>query len=180
MSLNNLGISLLLQGRAAEARQQLEEAIALQRQIGDRWSLANALNNLGNVARQQQQLGQARKLYTESLLINKELGDKWSIAYLLEDVAHLALLEAQYAHSVTLLIFAHDLRKEIGAPPPPSEAETRQQLLTEAKQELDATEIDKATSAGQSLSVDEALSYALEVTTKKSSQRYPATGPGIP
>ena len=35
------------------ARVRLEEAVSLQREVGDRHYLANALNNLGNVARDQ-------------------------------------------------------------------------------------------------------------------------------
>ena len=48
------------QKRYAEARAWQEEALALRREVGDRWAVANSLNNLGNVAMAQGDYAAAR------------------------------------------------------------------------------------------------------------------------
>ena len=41
------------QGHFDEARRLHEEGLALRREVGDMWVVANSLNNLGNLARGQ-------------------------------------------------------------------------------------------------------------------------------
>ena len=93
--MSRLPVDLLDEGSYSEARSRLEEAVALQREVGDRAYIANALGNLGNVARAQGDYEIAYSLYHESLVIAQELGGKWDIAYLLEDMGGLAALQGE-------------------------------------------------------------------------------------
>ena len=141
---------------------QLEVAVALQREVGDRWAVANALNNLGNVARAQNDYQTARTLYEESLTINRGLGDREAIAYLLEDIGGLAALQGQAERALHLFGAAKVLREATGAPLPPAEQATLERMLGPARQALGETATALAISQGRAMSLEEAIDFAFQ------------------
>jgi len=58
-----------------EARQLLEQSLALYRSSGDRWGTANVLERLGAVAAGVSNYGEAKRLNEESLALRRALGD---------------------------------------------------------------------------------------------------------
>ena len=147
------------------AQNQLEEAVALLREIGDRWHYANAVNNLANVARGQGFHDEAWELYEESLIINRELGDGWALAYLLEDVGALSSAEGFPIRAVQLVASARSLRDSVGAPLSPKEQEDLDERLKPARAEITDDRQKAAWDAGLAMSLDEALDYALDHPT---------------
>ena len=105
----------------AQAQAFLDEALVLQRAIGDKWTVAQALDNLGNVTREQGHFSRARTLYLESLTLTRELGDQWALAYLLEDLGILAAMEGNAERALHLAGAAAAMRATIQAPPSPVE-----------------------------------------------------------
>ena len=57
------------------AIRSFEEALAIQREIGDEWSIGRELNSLGVVHRNVGDHERARSLLTESLTRRRRLGD---------------------------------------------------------------------------------------------------------
>ena len=160
--LNNLGFSYLEIGDLKAARPRLEEAVAILRELGDRWYIGNALNNLGNVIRDQGEYTVSKEKYNESLEIYRDLGDKWALAYLFEDAACLAALQGNGVRAIRLRTAASLLRDEINTPLSNREAETLDTVLHPALSLLNPDELTQAEAVGKSMSLEMAISYALE------------------
>jgi tetratricopeptide (TPR) repeat protein len=83
------------------------EALALARQMGDTWSIAEALNNLGSAVMYQGDFATAQTLYEESLAYKRELGNKPGIASLLNSLG--LLTQRQGDHSAARVFFEEGL-----------------------------------------------------------------------
>jgi DNA-binding SARP family transcriptional activator/predicted ATPase len=66
---------------AKEARQLLEQSLALYAEVGDRWSMANVLDELGSAAELVGAYSEAQSLCQESLGLRRALEDQEGIAY---------------------------------------------------------------------------------------------------
>jgi tetratricopeptide (TPR) repeat protein len=163
--LGNLGYFALDLGQQQTAHAHLEEAVALMREIGFRWGLANALNNLGNVARAQGNFAVAQTLYEESLRINQDLGDSWAIAYLLEDAGCLAAAQGEARRALRLVGAAAALRQAIGAPLPGSEQAKLDTQLQVAHAALSPADQEALLADGRGLSLAQAVAEALDIGT---------------
>ena len=75
--LNTLSQSALRLGRYDEAHAALEESVALNTSIGDRWVLGSAYRGLGVVAQAQGEHQQAVEMFRKSLDTFTELGGSW-------------------------------------------------------------------------------------------------------
>ena len=87
MSQNNLGMIALHERALDEARTRLEEALRLQREVGDTWMQAISQNNLGTATRDLGDHAAAQANYAAALRTYHELDDRWALAFLLEDIA---------------------------------------------------------------------------------------------
>jgi len=70
-------------GDNVAGRAQLEESVAIWRELGDKRGLALALsfsNSLGWVALMERRVAEARALFAEGAALWRELGDKWGLA----------------------------------------------------------------------------------------------------
>ena len=90
------------QGDLASAKRYLEEARPLFAQLGDHWSLAEALRRLGAVAISDGQFDRARELVLESETIAAELGDPRLLAAAANARAHIPLYQGDYEQAEVL------------------------------------------------------------------------------
>ena len=88
--------------RLEEASALLEEALALQRQMGDMAGIGRTLAAIGHVAIAQHDYERAVALHEESLALAQEVGDKQGISYVLSVGMHAALGERDYQRVVEL------------------------------------------------------------------------------
>jgi len=95
------------------ARALYEESLAIRRESGDRWSIANSLNNLGLVLRDQGDVTGARTFLEESLTINRELGDRWSIANSLSSLGDVTLSQKDYDAALAFLEESLSINQEL-------------------------------------------------------------------
>jgi tetratricopeptide (TPR) repeat protein len=114
--MTNLGMIAVLQERYDEARERFEEAMRLNREVGDSWMVAISHNNLGNANRGLGDFAGARRHYADSLRAFRDYDDQWALAFLLEDVAVLAALEGRPEPALELLGAADALRDATGSP----------------------------------------------------------------
>jgi hypothetical protein len=82
--LNNLGIGLRDMHDLLGSRRLQEESLALCRQVGDTWAVANALSCLAEVALELQDWAAVRTFLHESLQLNLDLEDRHAVAFNLE------------------------------------------------------------------------------------------------
>jgi tetratricopeptide (TPR) repeat protein len=148
--------------RYAEARSLFEEALRLNVEIGDTWTVALGHNNLGNASRGLADSAAARRHYAEALRVYAEYDDRWALAFLLEDIAQLAAV-AQPRAAVELLGATDRMRDELDAPRPESRvAELTARFLPDDVG-LGVGEQERLRAGGRELSVAAAVELAVSV-----------------
>jgi predicted ATPase/DNA-binding SARP family transcriptional activator len=163
-TLNNLGTVAQYQADLSSAQQYFAESLALYRELEDVRSIAGVLNNLGGVALHQRDLFEAQSFYRESLLLRQAVGDKAGIAECLEGLAAIAVCQAQPQRSTQLYGAAEALRENVGAPLPPIDQITNEQYTHEGQTQLGRAAWAEAFAAGRALSLEQAITFALETT----------------
>ena len=161
-TLTALGMVARAQGRHELARARLEESLMVSRELGDRQNTANVLTALAALARDRGEYDTARTRLRESLGILKTIGDRRAIAFVLEGFACLAAVENQPYRAVSLTAAAEALRRIIGAPPPPTWRGDLERSVEIARRTLEADSVEKATVHGHAMTLDAAMSFALE------------------
>jgi non-specific serine/threonine protein kinase len=78
--LNGAGLMAMAQGDFEEATALHEQALELQRRLGDTPGVVVSLRGLGNVAHRQSDYGRAALLLREGLALQRQLGDTWGMA----------------------------------------------------------------------------------------------------
>jgi non-specific serine/threonine protein kinase len=148
--LANLGGLAREQGEHERAMALLEQGMALSRDLGDRAGVARMLNSLGTVALGQDRCAQAAALFSEALTLNWELRAKQDLVLSLEGLAGVAERAGQKERAALLLDVATALRESLGMPQQPAHRV--------------ASDHDEAAArpVGRSLSLEEAIAYALE------------------
>jgi len=162
-SLNNLGAVAWNQGDHARARTLYEESLALSRTVGEPYASAVALHNLGEVAHDQGDADRAAALFGEGLTLGQAMGDKETVAFCLEGCAHVAVAQGQPGRATRLLGAADALRAAIGVPIPPTDQAGYDRAVIAARKILGDDAFAAAWAAGAALSLEQAITLALEV-----------------
>jgi predicted ATPase/Tfp pilus assembly protein PilF/predicted amidohydrolase len=102
-------------GRYEEARELLEESLAILRQFGPRKELAFTLNNLGNVLNRMGEYTSAKELFQESLVICRENGDRYGIARALNNLGLCASNIGEYGEAKLCYEESLTIWREIGS-----------------------------------------------------------------
>src|SRR3990172_9528969 len=101
--LNGAAYLAFFQGDYERAAALGEESLALSREVGDRWGVADAHAVMGLVARGQGDYTRAAALLEESLAQARQLGDKWRVAIVLNNLGLVAREQGDYDRAKTLL-----------------------------------------------------------------------------
>jgi predicted ATPase len=161
-SLYHLGSVVHAQGDYGAARALLEESLAICRELGNKRAIAWSLGQLGMVARRQGDLGPARAHLEESLAICRELGDKLESARGLEELAAVAVTQGQHERVARLFGAAAGIREAMRAPLPPAERAEHDRSVAAVRTALGEEAFAAAWAEGRAMSLEEAVSHALE------------------
>ena len=111
------GVLAEAQGDYRAAQSLFAQNLSIQREMGDKWGIANSLNNLGIIALRDNDYAAAQALYEESLGLWRELGNQGVAALSLTNLGNIAADLGDYAranslHQESLSIFRelNDLR----------------------------------------------------------------------
>jgi tetratricopeptide (TPR) repeat protein len=159
---NNLAMMVYSQGDLGRAGKLTEEAVALSRELGARGDVALSLCNLGWIALLQDDLGRAADLYRESLSLSWDAGLNPLVQSTLEGLACLAGAQGKAERAARLWGAAQALHETKGIPRDIdflAEADARISLVRSGMGE-EAWE--EAWRKGRAMTLDEAVSYALE------------------
>jgi predicted ATPase/DNA-binding SARP family transcriptional activator len=113
-ALTGAGVLAFLQCEYGLATAQLEEGLALWRDLGDERGVASALQILGSVAREQGRYARAQALHEESLSLWQRLGDEWGIARSLNYLGFVAWLREDHERATALCAEALGLYRGLG------------------------------------------------------------------
>ncbi|HLK60985.1 MAG TPA: tetratricopeptide repeat protein [Chthonomonadaceae bacterium] len=162
-TLGNLGMVAQDQGDFDTAVRFHGECLEMWRGLGDEHDMAITLGNLGVVAGKQGDFAQARRFFSECLASCLARKEKFITPYILEGLAAVFLEEPVYAYSAQLYGAAAALREEAGTPSPALEQAEIDAALPRLRMQLGDARFRAAYQAGQRLTLQEAIEYALQV-----------------
>jgi non-specific serine/threonine protein kinase len=162
LSFRDLGALAELQGAYERAEELYEESLRLSRELGNRSDTAQLLGSLGVIAERQGLYERARELHAEALRLRWELGDKLGIAAALVGLAAVAGLRQEHARATQLLGAADAVWTSIEATPETADRERTESVSHDAYIALRIEDHKAAWSRGQGMSLEEAITYALE------------------
>jgi predicted ATPase len=160
--LMNLGNEYLSTGDHERAATLLEESLASFRVLGARGEVAWSLGSLGWAALFRKDFEQAETLFQESLALNRELERKPDSASCLEDLACVASARGEATRAAQLWGAAEALHQATGYPQDPISHAEMEPYLASARSQIHETVWAKAWEEGQAMTLEEAISYALQ------------------
>jgi predicted ATPase/DNA-binding SARP family transcriptional activator/DNA-binding CsgD family transcriptional regulator len=158
----NLAMLVCSQGDLGRAAQLTEEGVALFRELGARGDVALGLCNLGWMALLQNNLGRAADLYRESLTLSWDTGMNQIVQGALEGFACVAGAQGKAERAVRLWGAAQALHQAKGIPRDAdflAEADAR---ISAVRSGMGEEAWEEAWRKGRAMTLDEAVSYALE------------------
>jgi predicted ATPase/DNA-binding CsgD family transcriptional regulator len=161
LTLHYLGEIALAEGDQVLARRLYEESLTLFRKMGGTWGSAWCLCGLGHTALYGGDHNLAKSLFTEALTLARAVGEKVLVALLLEGLAGAATARARTERAARLWGAAEVLRKEVGAPMESHELAAYERAMDEARTQLDERAFAAAWEEGRSMTLEEAIDYAL-------------------
>ena len=160
--LNNLAMTVYSQGDLGRAEQITEECVALHRELGNKGGVSLGLYNLGWIALLQDNLGRAADLYRESLSLSWDSGLNLIVQSSLEGFSCVAGAKGEADRAARLWGAAQALHETKGIP-------RDIDFLAEADSRISAVRLgmgeeawEEAWRNGPAMTLDEAVSYALE------------------
>ncbi|MCW5849046.1 MAG: tetratricopeptide repeat protein [Anaerolineae bacterium] len=158
----NLGRAVRGLGDYSRARVLSEEGLTRRRAIGNRRGVGQSLLELGVLAQLQGQYAEAWQNYANSVTAFHDIGDVSILAMALDGLASLAAAQGQFERAIRLLGATTALRAALGIAALPTHRAESDGVQAAARAHLDAAVYAVAWARGQTMSVDQAVTYALE------------------
>lgn len=163
-TLSSLGNLARAKGDYARARDYLQQALSWARARDFGFAIASGLVSLGHVACEQGDHAQATALYREALTLYQTLRNPASLTWCLAGVAVTRAAAGEYEAVARLCGAVAGLRASASIVEA-TEWTPFAQATERAQRTLGATRAAETYAAGHALSAEQAISYALEVTT---------------
>jgi tetratricopeptide (TPR) repeat protein len=166
--LNNLAMVARSQGDLERAANLTEESIALHRELGARADVALNLCNLGWMSLLQDDPGKAADLYGESLALAWDTGMNPIVQGGLEGFACVAAATGEAERAARLWGAAQALHETKNIPRDTDFLAEADDRITSVRSGMGEEEWEKAWRKGRAMTLEEAVSYALEVAEEAS------------
>jgi hypothetical protein len=150
------------QGDLGRTAQLTEESVALHRELGNRGGVSMGLYNLGWIALLQDDLGRAADLYGESLSLSWDTGLNPLVQSALEGFACVAAVGGETERAAQLWGAAQALHERKGIPRDIDFLAETDARISAVRSGMGEEEWEEAQYKGRAMTLDEALSYALE------------------
>lgn len=161
-TLGSLALVAMAAGRYEAAQGRLRECVELAQNTGDEWALATAIGVQGELAMEVGDYEAAQTHLQVSITFLARLADEASVAYRLEGFARLAALRGQRTRALTLAAAGAAIRARVGSVAVPHWRRRLDEAMARCRRHLGPRAAGAAHAAGAALSVDEAITYALE------------------
>ncbi|MGH9400305.1 MAG: protein kinase domain-containing protein [Thermoanaerobaculia bacterium] len=110
------GVLAAAQGDHVSGRTLYEEALQINRDVGDTWGVAVSLNALAVNALKRGDTGVARALFEENQALWRQLGDRAAVARSLSNLANVAKAQGDHARARALYEESREIFRELGDP----------------------------------------------------------------
>jgi predicted ATPase/transcriptional regulator with XRE-family HTH domain len=162
-TLNALGHAAQLRGAYDRAAQLHQESLEYFQAFGDQhFGLPWAYHGLGKTALGHGRLDEAGRWLAQGLALSQTLGDQARIAWCLAGLGSVAALDADPERAAQLWGAAERLRQSIGCRSAPASRATYERALAAARAQLGDDAFAAAWAAGQALTLEQAIAYALD------------------
>ncbi len=161
-SLGELGNLAFFQSEFEQASKYFEQALTLHQKLGDKRSIGLTMNNLGAVARRTGELQEATELLKQSLAVAREIRDDWLSTSILVEAAGLLAQQDRTDRTALLLAAADKIRQQLGFEFLPDDLAEYVRTLQEVREKLGEQAFEAVWSLGLAMTLEEAVSYALE------------------
>lgn len=162
LSLRSLGGIAERQGAYGRAQELYEESLGLMRELGNPWDISGSLRSRGAVAERQDEDEAAGGLYKEALRLSWECGDKSGLASALVGLAAVAGFRQEYDRVAQLLGAAATVWTSSEVPPGASDQEHTETVSRDAREVLGVGAYEIAWNRGGAMTLEQAVTYALE------------------
>ena len=159
--LSGLSEVALRQQDYARATQLVEESLALRRQLGNKWGVGVSLGILGWVAMREEKWDRASACLGESLEVRREIGDRSGCAWCLERLAAVAMAQGKAEKAVRLFGAGAALRASIRSAIDPADQPAYNSKIVSLRRELGKARFNIVWDDGRSLTLEQAVAYAL-------------------
>jgi tetratricopeptide (TPR) repeat protein len=159
ISLTGIALS---QGDIARAISHATESVALWREVGERRNLGSALVTLAGSRAAQGDIALARDSLQEAFTIQRELGDNWGKGLGLYVSVLVSAAQAQLERAVRLAAAATAAQEAMRVEYPVFLIGNVQSIAAGARQALGDETWSEAHTEGQAMTLEQAVSYALE------------------
>jgi predicted ATPase len=150
------------------ARRLHTQSLAIKRENGDLRGIAVSLHNLGRTAVSQGDLASARTAHLEAFDLRRQIQSREGLAESLGGFASLAAAEGSAGRAATLYGAAMALHHSLGAPLAENERAGYDRELATLRVALEEPGFDTAWAAGQAMTLEQAISFALAQTATES------------
>jgi non-specific serine/threonine protein kinase len=169
LALINLGQIALSQGNQSQATALLLESLVTAQEIEDMTLTAWSLRSLASVASLQSDYAQMTALHIQSLTLSRTLNDWWGMTECMEGLAWAMCNQGQItARSLRLTLAARllgaaaALRHSTSNPLSVDYRVRYDRILAPIRAQLDETAFAAAWEAGQAMTLEQAIAFALE------------------
>lgn len=165
-SLSNLAVAYRRLHNDEKATQLWQEALHLARTSGNRLREADVLENLAELAVLHGNYAQANDFLRQGIPIRQAMDSKIGLMNSLRVMGHLAFATKAYERTVCLYTASEAMRHAINITEMPDVLNQMTKHLVQIRQQLGEAAFEAARAKGQTMTLDEAVSYALQ--TEKS------------
>jgi non-specific serine/threonine protein kinase len=159
--LNRLGEVARARGDHRRARELYTESLTLRREQEDKGAVVWSLHNLGYIALNEHDPATGCALFTEALTISRALEEPWAIALCLAGLAASTDAAASPERAGTLYGASEALREACGARLWPADRADYERGLAACRRRAEAASFEASWAGGRSLSLKQAVAYAL-------------------
>jgi tetratricopeptide (TPR) repeat protein len=166
MSLMGLGRSESEQGNYENAILLFEDALDIFNQLRIKNFQIAVKSQLGHIARYTGDLAGAKSIYRETIPGWQDIGNRGAIAHELESFAAIAITEEELQRALRLFGVAEALRERSNSPMTDFERVEYDQMVAHVRSLVDEKEANLLWGEGRSMTMEQAIEYALEETNE--------------
>ena len=162
MAMLSMGMMERFRGNYGEARLRFAACEPLFHDLGDRHRVNMIKSELAHIERYEGHFEKAEEMYRETLPEWKRIGHRAAIAHQLECFGSLAKVQGQRSRAARLLGAAEALREKINIPMTSQELIEYAKEIADLRAGMDENSFTANWSEGRGMSMDQAISLALE------------------
>jgi len=157
-----LAVRTMQRGDLSRSLQHVDTVISILTERGDKYRLMGFQTDFAHSLREQGKFSEALSFYRRTILLWQDFGHRAAVAHQLECFALIAIAQSQPVRAVELFGAADVLREVSNSVRTPAEQKEFEEAKTQLQVGMEESEFAGVWKAGQAMSLEEAVGFALE------------------